>query len=373
MNRARFVLAFFIVAMAISLPTFCISSNQTHIVLASESPPSESQLERAASYLMSMYNPTLGLVANSEDEGPNPYGEGVLCNNTYWVYNDNLWAGWALQPFYPSIAEKITNTVQWYTAKYGRSMLFEAAVGEPIPTTIHANKNIKVFDGIVNGSRVQVLLDRHQSADNPSVFDDADEYADLCFYMAINYWMMNDTNASMHWFRTGERIWNYAAKKGFYDKAARNDGRYQNFKLGLFLLAQRVTKFQSNITGDVEATAWSYQNVLGGITTQSWLDGSFYGTANAETTSILLLAYNDQLINRLHRRQSYCEYMPEKALEKIEILEEEIRVLRDSPWVADPWSPWFTVPFVSTVVLAPTTAVLAVWVERLRSTYKNYR
>lgn len=85
-------------------------------------------------------------------------------------------------------------------------------------------------------------------------------------------------------------MWNHTTNKGFYDKAAKNDGRYQNFKLGLFLLAQKVTGLQSNITEKVEATAWSYQNDLGGITTQSWLNGSFYGTANAETTASLLLA-----------------------------------------------------------------------------------
>lgn len=305
-----------------------------------------------------MYSPTLGLVANSEDRGPNPYGEGVPCSNTYWVYSDNLWAGWALQPFNPSIAENITNTAQRYTATNGRSMLFEAAIGEPIPTTIHAHKNVEILDEVVKGSRVQVLLDRHQYTDNPSVFDDADEYADLCWYMTLNYWMMGDANASMHWFRTGERMWNYTTKKGFYDKAARNEGRYQNFKLGLFLLAQRVTGFKSNITGDVEAAAWSYQNDLGGITTQSWLDGSFYGTANTETTSALLLAYNEQSINRLRKRKSPAESR----------LEEEISVLRDRPWTADPWPTWLTVLLVSTVVLATTTSVLAIWVRRLRST-----
>jgi len=363
LNRTRFVITLFIVAIAISLPeTFSFSSltrpNQTRIVPALESSPSKNQLKRTASYLISMYSPKLGLVANSEDRGPNPYGEGVPCNNTYWVYSDNLWAGWALQPFDPSIAENIMNTVQRYTVTYGRSMLFEVAIGEPIPTTIHANRDIKVFDGTVDGIRVQVLLDRHQYTDNPSVFHDADEYADLCWYMTLNYWMIGDTNAAMHWFRTGERMWNYTTKKGFYDKAARNDGRYQNFKLGLFLLVQNVTMFQSNITEDVEAAAWSYQNDLGGITTQSWLDGSFYGTANAEATSALLLAYNERLIKGLRERKSPVESK----------LEKEISDLRDRPWVADPWPTWFTVLLVSTIVLATTTSILTVWVRRLRST-----
>ena len=108
-----------------------------------------------------MYNPTLGQVANSEDEGPNPYGEGVPCNSTYWIYSDNLWASWALQWFNPTVADNINRTVQLYTVNYGRSMLFEAAIGEPVPTTIHDGENIKVYNDVVDGSRVQVLLDRH--------------------------------------------------------------------------------------------------------------------------------------------------------------------------------------------------------------------
>ena len=319
-----------------------------------------------------MYSPTLGLVANSEEKGPNPYGEAVPCNSTYWIYDDNLWAGWALQPFNRSIADNITSTVQRYTEKYGRSMLFEAAIGEPIPTTIHAGKNIKVYDGVVNGSPVQVLLDRHQYADNPGIFDDADQYTDLCCYMAINYWMMDDTNASEHWFRTGERMWNYTTDKGFYDKAAKSDGLYSTFKLGLFLLAQKVTGFSSNITGKVETAAWSYQNSLGGITTLSWLNGSFYGTANTEATSALLLSYNDQLTNRLHNRQSYAEYMLEitkaqlnNATKTIDSLLANISALRNSPWSANPWPSWFTVLLLSTSILTTLSSILALRIKKL--------
>jgi len=55
--------------------------------------------------------------------------------------------------------------------------------------------------------------------------------------------------------------------KGFFDRAVYNVNsttynRYVNFKLGLFLLAQKVTGFPSNITEKVEAAAWNYQNDL---------------------------------------------------------------------------------------------------------------
>jgi hypothetical protein len=241
-------------------------------------------------------------------------------------------------------------------------MLFEAAIGEPIPTTVHEERNIKVYDESVNGIRVQILLDRHQYADNPlGIFHDSEEYADLCFYMTINYWMMGDANASEHWFRTGEAMWNYSTGNGFYDKATVQDGCYQNFKLGLFILAQRVTEFQSDITEIVETAAWKYQNRLnGGITTQSWLDGSAYGTANAEATSALLLSYNSELTDRLHKRQTYAQYSLELIEAELDEKNHDNSALRYAPWTVNPWPLWFTFLVFSTSLLGVASLVLAV-------------
>ncbi|MFH0749258.1 MAG: hypothetical protein V1915_05025 [Candidatus Bathyarchaeota archaeon] len=358
------------IVIIISLFTILLISFFTTVPNISRalSPLEEENIEKAVGYLIAMYNPVLGLIANSEDEGPNPLGEaeGVPCNSTYWIYDDNLWAGWALLPFQPNIAENITKTVQHYSSQYGRSMIFEAAIGEPVPTTIHASKNIKVFEGVTNGVHVQVLLDRHQSGDNSGIFSDAQEYEDLCCYMALNYWMMGDANASEYWFRTAEQMWNSSTNKGFYDKAAISEGRYQNFKLGLFLLAQKVTGFQSNVIEEVTRAAWSYQNAMGGITTQSGFDGSLYGTANAEATTALLLVENSQLVGRLRKRQTYAEYMWEvteakftetqKTLQSLSLNNSarllENKALREFPWGVTPWPSWFTGLLFSTLVFA---------------------
>ena len=307
MNKTKFTLTIFITLFILSSVFTLIDINATSIHQVSGLSPLQTQLDNAASYLLSRYNSILGLVANSEDEGLNPIKDPLIapvpCNATYWVYSDNLWSGYALQPFNEEIADNVTDTVQQYIAEWGWPMFFEVCIGKPIPTVIHAGNDTVTFDGIVNGTHVQVLLDRHQPKDNPSIFNDTKEYADLCFYMTLNYWIKGDSVTSKQWFRLGEDLWNNTTNKGFYDKAAKNVGCYQNYKLGLFLLAQRVTEFDSNITDYVETVAWSYQNGLGGIASQSWLNGSVYGTANAEATSALLLAYNEQLV--LNIRMSY--------------------------------------------------------------------
>ena len=272
--------------------------------LAFDVQATDNQLTRAYEYILSRYNPALGLVSESEYGGVNLVN-GTSMNNTYWVYGDNLWVAEALLPYRPNIAANISETVESYIEEYGRSVLFEVVLGAVIPTTIHGKRNIEAFNGTVNGSWVQILLERHQYVDDPEgVSYDAEEYADLCFYLTINYWLMDDIHASEHWFRSGEGLWNYSTNKGFYDKAAREDGLYRNVELGLFMLTKNVTGFPSNITLDVEQAVWSCQRENGGIASLSYLNGTVRGMADVETTSALLLAYNDQLVTRLQRRQS---------------------------------------------------------------------
>ena len=140
--------------------------------------------------------------------------------------------------------------------------------------------------------------------DSEGVFYDAEEYADLSFYLTIDYWLMDDIHASERWFRSGEGLWNFSTNKGFYDKMSREAGLYRNVALGLFLLAKNVTEFPSNIASAVEEAVWSYQRENGGMASLSYLNGTVYNMADVKTTSALLLAYNDQLVTRLQRRQS---------------------------------------------------------------------
>jgi hypothetical protein len=65
-------------------------------------------------------------------------------------------------------------------------------------------------------------------------------------------------------------MWDHSLGKGFYDEAvydvnSSTYNQYQNSKLGLFLLAQKVTRFPSDFVEAVEAAAWSYQSDSGAI------------------------------------------------------------------------------------------------------------
>jgi len=258
--------------------------------------PSYQQLLDAATYIVNRYDGRIGLVSESEDTGSN-VPDGTPCYRTFWVYSDNLWASEALEPFYPQIAENISKSITPYIAEYGNSQLFEVVLGKKIPAPIHDGRDLKVATYTFNDTNYTVWVDRHRPEDG-GIFYDAEEYADLAFYLSLNYYLDHNTIASERWFRTGEMMWNYTTNNGFYDKAARKDGRYQNYKLGLYLFAVKVTGFASAIYESVENAAWSYQKENGGIAAQSYLNGTIYGTANVETTSALLLAYNEELISK---------------------------------------------------------------------------
>ena len=123
------VLLLSIVVLSLEL----VVQGSVQVSYVSASPDYQTERERAADYFLNMYNEALGLVANSEEQGLYnltgvPEEEWLPCNSTYWVFSDNLWAGWALGPYNLTVAENITKTVQRYISTYGRSMLFEAAI-----------------------------------------------------------------------------------------------------------------------------------------------------------------------------------------------------------------------------------------------------
>lgn len=280
------IIVLFLLSIFTSLPTIQV-----------EVAPSQQQLLDAATYIKNRYDPRIGLVSESEDTGSN-VPDGTPAYRTFWIYSDNLWASQALKPFYPKIAENISRSIMPFIEEYGNSELFEVVLGIKIPTPIHAGSNIKVATYTFDSVNYTVWIDRHKPEDG-GVFDDADQYADLAFYLSLNYYLSGDRNASEHWFRIGEAKWD---DYGFLDKAVNET--YQNYKLGLYLFTFKVTGFTSAINGSVEKVAWSYQKENGGIAAQSYQNGTIYGTANVETTSALLLAYNEELIRTFHPQTS---------------------------------------------------------------------
>ncbi|NIN68684.1 MAG: hypothetical protein GTO63_29060, partial [Anaerolineae bacterium] len=72
------------------------------------------QLEDARAYLIGRFDPEVGLLSESEDNGSNildhypELKDKAFCWNTFWVYNDNLLAYHALRNHHEEIAAVIS-------------------------------------------------------------------------------------------------------------------------------------------------------------------------------------------------------------------------------------------------------------------------
>ena len=245
--------------------------------------PSSEQLESAYSFLISLYNPDLRLVSESYEA---PY------NTTYWIANDNLLVAYALAPYSPYHAKKINETVFDYMLETGFPHKVEVLFGYDIPDTIGASNHYVVEET----ANYRVMIDKADG--EPLVVED---YADLCFYKALDLFFAGDLESAIRYFEVGYNMFDGI---GFYDKATQDDGLYANYKLALCLYTAKVLgldwdKYPALYV--MERRLWEAQdNQTGGIITHRDLNGSLTGLANAETTAYALLVYNDSLIRSLN-------------------------------------------------------------------------
>ena len=254
------------------------------------------RLHKAAEYIVGRYDPRIGLVSESEDKGSN-VPDNTPCYRTFWIYSDNLWASKALMSYNCFIARNISKTITPYIRVFGKPNLFEIVLGEKITSVRYDRKVFCVRRFVFDGENYTIWVDRHHEGDG-GIFYDVEEYADLCLYLALNHHLYGDKENATRLVRVAESMWN---GYGFLDKAAKESGLYQNYKLGLYLFTVKAIGYNSTIYDEVERVAWSYQKENGGIAALSYLNGTVYGTANVETTSILLLAYDENLLYRFRR------------------------------------------------------------------------
>ena len=117
------------------------------------------------------------------------------------------------------------------------------------------------------------------------------QYADALIYQSLNSYLKGDRVNASNYFNQALSMWD---GKGIKDDAAK---KYANYKLALIMYSSKV--LQIEIDKDLEMKLWSMQQTNGGITSLADLDGNPVGSANAETTSMVLLAYDNQLISHV--------------------------------------------------------------------------
>lgn len=245
---------------------------------------SRNRLSSAAGYLKSHFNEAIGLVYESEDEGIQTINKANYSHDQiYYIYSDNLLATWALQPYEPQISNKINLTILSY--KIPESRLFEVLFGRTI------SMNISTGIQLVIEQRVdEIIMAEFHNSSTPLLWE---QYGDTLIYQSLNDFLKGNRTGAEHYFDKAYRMWD---GKGINDRFTENESKYANFKLALILYASKVLDIDIGNYTQIEQKLWSMQQSNGGVTSLADLRGNPIGSANAETTSIALLPYNNELI-----------------------------------------------------------------------------
>jgi hypothetical protein len=252
-----------------------------------------SNIDSAVSYLVSHYDPHVGLLYESEDNGTHWLGSGTY-RNTYWLYSDNLEALHVLNKYSPAIAENISRTYNSY--EFPRdTLLFGTLFGENIPDEIKAPDNIVV----ANTSESVIIYRRHQgNADVPDASDYTSHlWSDTLCYRALDEYQFGDKDEAKTILEDALDFWDGL---GFYDKESKRleekegEALYANYKIGLFLYVADKMNYplSPDTRAEMERQMWRQQNPkTGGITSFADSNGQPVGSANIETTALTLLPY----------------------------------------------------------------------------------
>jgi len=253
----------------------------------------EAQVAKAVGYLVKRFNPNLGLIYESDDPGKH-WLAGEFndfkwrYNQTYWLYSDNLFAGYALEPFRRDIADRIKQSLQEHRAPPSR--LFESVIGEQIPTIRNA------IDYLVGSSSDHIIVARRHDSPITSY----GLYADLICYRSLQIFLQGRTHEARRSLRQAVSLWN---GKGLDDWSYRVvDGFYSNQKLALLLYASKILGLRLANYDEMERHLWSMQRVDGGLASLSNSEGRAMGSSNTETTALALLIYNEALIQSVRSK-----------------------------------------------------------------------
>jgi hypothetical protein len=214
---------------------------------------------------------------------------------TFWAYSDNEEAALTLAPWNKTISESINHTIMNYHLPASRK--FEVLEGKQIgfeqsPT-----------DRIINSSSTFAVLIRiHNGAFTGNDWN----FADPAIYHALSLYYQGNLNDAHAWLNRAYSFWNgtCVADQGVQPVRldghnAPTDGGFCNtFKAALLLFGIQVIGGNYPEVSNIEQYMWSGQQANGGITTL-YRNGKFIGSANTETTSLILLNYNQALVTHL--------------------------------------------------------------------------
>ena len=234
---------------------------------------------RATDYLVSNYNPSIGMISET------PKG------NAYFVYSDNFLAAYVLglssNSTLRAIAANITATDDRYLAMVPGPKDQYQVISSSNGSFFASNNYVLAH---VGSSVIETTLNNGSSTLSPT------EYADIAFLEAL-YWHQVRGGYVFQNFDYGVSLFDGL---GFKDKAF--TGTYQTYKLALYDYVGKAVG--GALPGGLEANLTRLQAPDGGFYTGYQPGFSPSGTTDTETTSLAILALSTPAA------QQYSPYTP---------------------------------------------------------------
>ena len=257
--------------VGLTAPSACRSSQ-------SASPEMAKSTQRMESYLLASYDSALGLVRESPNANP----------NVYWLYSDNYLVSLALKEAEPDIASAIVQAIGGY--QFRPSERWAVLGGQAVPDDLFAM-------GVIPAT-IARQESREVRSEIPSPLfhmDDWQDYADRLLLAATNASNKGDRKEARRLFEKAQGMFDGL---GFKDRAFRERGYYDTYKLALYLIAAGGVGMNTPQKQEIVNLLLSLQekdtasNRYGGVYTE--YDGSGkplpHSDTNTETTALALLA-----------------------------------------------------------------------------------
>jgi hypothetical protein len=269
------------------LPTFPVTALRAE--------PYGQNIARAEAYLVNHFNPSVGLIYESEDPGQHWLTSELQSfhwkyNQTYWLYSDNFFTYLALQHDFPEISNQIRRTIDFYHQTLPN--LFEVVAGENIHLPLHNSQDI-----IIAKNENFVIMMRRHNASSLAL----GTYVDFWMYEALEHALEGDLASAAFLVHQAEQLW---FANGLWDWSYTiYDHMFSNQKLALLIFTARAIGVHLEHESEMEAHLWSMQNNDGGIASLSYPSGKKAGSGNAETTALSILAYDNSLLSMFPKIQ----------------------------------------------------------------------
>jgi hypothetical protein len=223
----------------------------------------------AKNYLISQYNPTIGLIR-----------ENVYLDR-YWLWSDNALAAQVLKGYDDSISQNVDDTIDGYMLKYNLRFI------SPYKLLLDEPNGTPSFRPPIDGNLVDSVWYTNYIGGDLEL--SCRNYADIAFLKSIYFYKNNDFRDSKACYHQGVNMFDGV---GFKDKSFYADGNlYSTYKVALWKIASKITGFGR--THEIINLMGILQDPLtGGIYTHYNAALTPKGHANVETTSLVIMGYS---------------------------------------------------------------------------------